>query len=101
MKSGDVRCEKCGVRRRYHGPMWNDTHAFVEPARREKRKAYLKAWTLHTRDNKWAQLVGRVYGHPKYEDDTLVTTSPILRLDIPGQMAETMNTIYVLEGRRE
>ena len=70
-----------------------------KPASKVKQKAYLRGWSIESRGGKWAHLVGEVFGHPKLMDGHLITTSPILKLDIPGRSAETMNTIYMLEGK--
>jgi hypothetical protein len=67
---------------------------------RIKQKAYLRSWYIQGNGGKWASLVGEVFGHSKYLDGQQHVTSPILRLDIPGCIAETLNTIYVLEGKR-
>jgi len=65
-----------------------------------KRRAYLRDWTITSNGGKWVSLVGSVYGHDKFQDGREIITSPILKLDIPGCSAETMNTIYVLRDDR-
>ncbi len=64
-----------------------------------KRQASLRHWRFETTNNGiWARLSGQVYGHPKFADGEAIVTSPVLRLDIPGHTAETMHTLYQLEG---
>lgn len=56
----------------------------------EKPRAKLTgAWVYGER------MVGRVYGHPRVVDGTLVTTSRILTRD--GNVVETQNTVYEVE----
>jgi hypothetical protein len=43
---------------------------------------------LHTR-----RLVGKVYGHPRFEDGVLITTSSLIN-QIDEETYETNNTIY-------
>jgi hypothetical protein len=75
--------------------------AQARPAKKAKRKAVLKNWRVRTGSNGiWPVLTGDVYGHPKFQDGEAVVTSPVLRLDIPGGMAETMHTVYLLGDRR-
>ena len=64
-----------------------------------KRRASIRAWSVEPgkRSGKWVHLVGVVYDHPRMMNGTLITTSPILKLDIPGRRCETLNTIYDLE----
>lgn len=72
-----------------------------EPVK-HKRTAYLRDWIIVQDRNqtKWVQLYGKVYGHSGFSDGEWVTTSPILKLDIPGGTAETLNTRYVLRDDR-
>ena len=62
------------------------------------RRAFLRDWNLQQRKpgSKWVHLQGRVYGHPKFYDGELVTTSPVMMIDFHAGVAETMNTIYML-----
>jgi hypothetical protein len=92
-------CNLCGRSRIQHTVI---LHNFVEdkPVQRAKRKAYLREWYIQGNGGKWASLVGEVFGHPQFDDGRVIVTSPILKLDIPGRSAETMNTVYMLEGKR-
>lgn len=49
----------------------------------------LEEWTYA-----WGRLSGKVYGHENFPDGTVVTTSPVINMDIEG--AETLNTFYTL-----
>jgi hypothetical protein len=75
----------------------------VEETKKPKRRAYLEHWSLIQRSpyTKWVHLEGNVYGHPTFNNGDFITTSPILKLDIPGGYAETMNTKYMLKDDRE
>ena len=76
----------------------------VEHTQRVKRRAYLRDWIIvqnHTIGSKWVQLYGKVFGHPRFAEGEWITTSPVLKLDIPGGFAETMNTKYVLRDDRQ
>jgi hypothetical protein len=68
--------------------------------KKSKRRAYLRDWTLVSNGGKWASLHGSVYGHDRFMDGERIITSPLLKFDIPGCSAETMNTIYVLRDDR-
>lgn len=75
----------------------------VDETPKAKRRAYLRDWIIVQRNpygSKWVSLSGRVYGHPKFAEGTHIDTSPILKLDIPGGYAETMNTKYMLRDDR-
>jgi hypothetical protein len=39
-------------------------------------------------------LVGRVYGHPRHENGSLIETSPVHKIN--GRTVETANTVYRL-----
>jgi hypothetical protein len=41
-------------------------------------------------------LVGKVFGHPRIGEGTFIFSSPIERLDIKNNVAETRNTSYRL-----
>jgi hypothetical protein len=59
----------------------------------QKQEARLENWyRLGDR------LVGQVYGHPRFEDGELITTSAVLREKQVGekQLAETVYTYYML-----
>lgn len=68
----------------------------------EKRRALLKNWTIEYREPSWHgngldyYLSGNVYGHPSFGANEHIVTSPLLRIDIPGHTAETINTVYLL-----
>lgn len=63
-----------------------------------KRRAVMKEWTLIDSGvgELKTKLRGKVYGHPSFFDGEKVTTSPLLRIDIPERIAETMHTVYLL-----
>ena len=77
----------------------------IETPKAPKRRAYLKNWNLSRSaaqiGTQWMRLCGEVYGHPSFVDGDVITTSPILVLDIPGGFAETMHTVYLLKDNRE
>lgn len=54
-----------------------------------KQQARLENWSRFGE-----QLVGEVYGHPRFEDGEVVRTSRVLKMD--DKVAETMNTDYTL-----
>lgn len=101
-ETGNKRYDKCGLCGRTRIQHSVILHDFEEsaPAKHHKRKAYLREWYIQGHGGKWASLVGEVFGHPKFADGHVIVTSPILKLDIPGRSAETMNTVYMLEGKR-
>lgn len=65
----------------------------------EKRRALLKYWTIEDNGQNsdlCYRLAGDVYGHPSFKDGETISTSPLLRIDIPAHTAETINTVYLL-----
>lgn len=67
----------------------------------EKQKARLKNWK-HVRDGDdwrpYPHLTGNVYDHPRLHDGEYIGTSALLWVDFTIGIAETRNTIYILEG---
>ncbi len=58
----------------------------------------LKRWgKVGTEDSNF--LVGQAYGHPRFEDGTLIRSSRVI--DDRGMEVETVNSIYLLEGKNE
>lgn len=51
--------------------------------------------------NSNGQLVGRVFGHPNFEDGTLVTTSTVRYYNAEEGIAVTHNTVYFLGKKHE
>lgn len=96
MRDGD-RCSRCGKARWIHD---SEGYGIEHDFQRTKRRAYLRDWSITGNGGKWVSLVGVVYGHDKLRDGAQIITSPVLKLDIPGGSAETMNTIYVLRDDR-
>lgn len=71
-----------------------------QPPKSFKKRASLWDCQLALRSDKGVGRIvlhGRVYDHPSFYNGEKVTTSPILRLDIPGKVAETMHTVYDLQ----
>lgn len=41
-------------------------------------------------------LSGNVYGHPRFQDGEIITTSRLIKMDIPNGLAETVSRLYEL-----
>lgn len=64
----------------------------------------IHAWTLQlSPDGHGTVITGEVYGHPNFDNGTLVTSSRLKSFDIERKLAVTENTVYELgvEARRE
>lgn len=61
----------------------------------KKQTAILVDWH-QTTNTGIPVLSGTVFEHPKIADGTLITTSPIVKLDVANGICETRNTIYTL-----
>lgn len=46
-------------------------------------------------------LVGRVYGHPKFEDGKIIRTSSLRAFDLSARSATTRNTSYYLGAPKQ
>jgi hypothetical protein len=61
-----------------------------------KPKVQIKNWRINN-----GRLSGEVVDHPRFDPDTPVTTSAILKRPMnpkDGDSVETRNTIYILSG---
>jgi hypothetical protein len=76
----------------------------------QKPSVRLEDWAVVTSANRGAyeelrpgnRLVGRAYGHHRISSGMFIFSSPIVRVDEQGQIAETENTSYRLgEASRE
>jgi hypothetical protein len=62
----------------------------------DKPEVHIMTWKITN-----GKLQGRVVDHPRFESDTPVTTSSILKKPLnpkEGDKVETRNTIYILTG---
>ncbi len=71
----------------------------------EKPKVVLKNWCLEQHPDGvgryYYRLTGNAYGHPKYPyitEGESIYTSKLISVDFVTGIAETLNTIYKLEG---
>lgn len=69
----------------------------------EKQKARLKNWAHYPSGGgpfyrEFPHLTGNVYDHPRLLDGEFVGTSRLRWVDFALKVAETNNTIYILEG---
>lgn len=64
----------------------------------ERQKARLENWSLEESpiDPERRVLWGNVYGHPRFEDGTLVRTSRVVEANVEERWAKTLNTDYTL-----
>lgn len=60
------------------------------------QKATLKNWRIY-RCADGAMLMGRAYGHPRFEDGKFIMTSKVKSVDFESGKAITQNTEYTLE----
>lgn len=80
--------------------------AVMSPITKEiKQKAILRNWTHYPAgggrfDRDFNHLEGNVYGHPDpwLPDGEYIATSMVLWIDLSLRVAETRNTVYILEG---
>lgn len=63
------------------------------PGGKEKQRAILRNWSYDG-----STLYGNVYSHPRLPDGLDVRTSHVLWIDKTIRVAETLNTVYILEG---
>ena len=98
------KCKVCNSTKFLHGDGHGIrvAHEFESPRkskpRHEKRRAVLKDWNIVRRYTSGLShvLEGQVFGHESFPEGAFITTSPVLRLDIPERTAETLNTVYLL-----
>lgn len=67
-------------------------------AKEEKPQVELKNWRIEKSWGGHCALMGISQNHPRMADGIEIRSSRLLRIDFETGLAETMNTIYRLEG---
>ena len=70
--------------------------ALINADAKEKPTVRISQWYLSRYSDGYA-LKGNVQDHPRFRPNYFVETSKLLSIDFEKNLAETLNTIYVLE----